>query len=124
MKLWLIPCGKDEGLRHHYVELSFVVLIKKVAEIAHLIGQNSEEWLILPVGVPNCADLVRRHDSSINLFTSHTASTTAVTPNAAAVTPTTTPTELPRASPLRAWLYASDAVSHDSHASPFQENLD
>ena len=41
----LAPCGGDESFAHHVPELVLAIVIEQVAQIAHLIQENSEELM-------------------------------------------------------------------------------
>ena len=42
---WLAPCGGDESIGHHVPELALAIVIEQVAHIAHLIQEDSEEFM-------------------------------------------------------------------------------
>ena len=42
---WLFPCRGDESVGHHVPELPLAIVIEQVAHIAHLIQEDSEEFM-------------------------------------------------------------------------------
>ena len=66
--LRLDPCGGEESVAHHVPERVLAIVIEQVAHIAHLIQEDSEEFMMPSMTSISFEQLVNKADETWSVF--------------------------------------------------------